>query len=62
MRVSLLVIAALVVFDLGVAVLASLGLITPQATVALLLTNPLALILNHQLRGRRMAAAARRRG
>jgi hypothetical protein len=61
MDVRLLVVAALVVFDLGIAFLASLGLIAPATAVGLLLANPLVLIVEHQLRVRRAAASRRRR-
>jgi hypothetical protein len=61
MGVRLLVVAALVAFDLGLALLASLSLIAPATAVGLLLTNPLVLIVEHQLRVRRASAARRRR-
>lgn len=60
MRVGLVVIAALVVFDLAVAVAAALGALEPLVAVGLLLTNPLALILDRQIRNRRAAAGRRR--
>lgn len=61
MRTSLALIAALVVFDLGVAVLVSLALLAPSAAAGLLLTNPIALVVEHQLRGRRGGIRLRRR-
>ena len=53
MKIRLALIGALALFDLVVAVLTSLGLISPQAAVGLLLTNPLVVIIDHQLRARR---------
>lgn len=61
MRARLFVIAVLVLFDLGVALAASLSVIAPPVAVGLLLTNPLVLILEHQVRARRAAAGPRRR-
>jgi hypothetical protein len=59
MKIRLALIGALALFDLAVAVLTSLSLISPQAAVGLLLTNPLAVIVDHQLRARRATLAAR---
>jgi hypothetical protein len=59
MRIRLTLIGALVLFDLVVAALTSLGLISPQAAIGLLLTNPLAVIVDHQLRARRRVMGAR---
>jgi hypothetical protein len=55
-KLRLVLIAALVAFDFAVALLATLSLVTPQVAVALLLTNPLALILERHLRARRPPA------
>lgn len=59
MKIRLALVGVLALFDLFVAVLTSLGLISPQAAVGLLLTNPLVVIVDHQLRARRAAMAAR---
>jgi hypothetical protein len=59
MKVRLALIGALALFDLVVAVLTSLGPISPQAAVGLLLTNPLAVIVDHQLRARRAGIGGR---
>ena len=59
MKIRPALIGALVLFDLVVAVLTSLGLISPQAAIGLLLTNPLVVIVDHQLRARRAAMGAR---
>ena len=50
MRVSLAVIGVLVVFDVAVALLASLDLIGLTAAVVLLSVNPAALLLDRHLR------------
>lgn len=61
MGARLAMIAALVVFDVGIAALVSLGLIGPGLAVCLLLTNPLALLVEHRLRARRPQARLRQR-
>jgi hypothetical protein len=53
MKLRLALIIALGLFDLAIAVLTSLGLISPQLAVGLLLANPLAVIVDHRLRMRR---------
>lgn len=58
MKFSLVVVGALIAFDLVVAVLTTLSLITPPLAIGLLLTNPLALALDHQWRVRRARSAA----
>jgi hypothetical protein len=59
MKIRLGLIAALAVFDLAIAVLTSLSLLPPQIAVGLLLTNPLAVIVDHRLRARRAAIGVR---
>lgn len=62
MKLRLSLIIALGLFDLAIAVLTSLGLTSPPLACALLLTNPLAVILDHRLRARRATIKVRADG
>lgn len=61
MRARLALIAALVVFDVGVAALVSLNLIGPGLAACLLVTNPVAILVERWLRLRRAQARVRER-
>lgn len=61
MRARLAVIAALVAFDVGVAVLVALNLIGPRLAVCLLITNPVAVLIERWLHLRRAQARVRDR-
>ena len=61
MRAKLALIAVLVAFDVALALATTLNLVAPGLAVALLLTNPLALFVDHRLRARRAVAITRSR-
>ncbi len=60
MKFGMAVVLPLIVFDVVVAAVTTLGMIPPIVAGGLLLTNPIALLVDHWLRGRRRTAVALR--
>jgi uncharacterized membrane protein YphA (DoxX/SURF4 family) len=60
MKFGMAVVLPLIVFDVVVAAVTTLGLIPPIVAGGLLLTNPVALFVDHWLRGRRRSTATAR--
>jgi hypothetical protein len=58
MKFGMAVVLPLIVFDVVVAAVTTVGLIPPIIAGGLLLTNPIALFVDHWLRTRRRSAVA----